>query len=312
MPDTPFFSVIIPSYNHAHYVCEAIDSVLDQTFSDFEIIVVDDGSTDHTRQAVQAYEHPAIHYIYQDNKGLPGARNTGIRHARGQWIALLDADDLWHRERLAHIAEHIRRHPEFKVFGSPSPETPRLPDSLPSHPPVEELTVRNFLFKSPFSPSSVVIEKSCFDVVGPFTESLKSIEDRDMWLRLATRFRILLIQSDNWQYRLHDAQMSANCPRMLKYYKIVLRDFFRNNPEYRRLKRPAFSFLYRDAGICFIGRRKNRLKGIGYLLISGALHPTALPFRGYPRLFRTKMLIRTLLGGRIAGMARRMGATVST
>ncbi|HGG59096.1 MAG TPA: glycosyltransferase family 2 protein, partial [Gammaproteobacteria bacterium] len=111
MPDTPFFSVIIPSYNHAHYVCEAIDSVLDQTFSDFEIIVVDDGSTDHTRQAIQGYEHPAIHYIYQDNKGLPGARNTGIRHARGRWIALLDADDLWHRERLAHIAEHIRRHP---------------------------------------------------------------------------------------------------------------------------------------------------------------------------------------------------------
>ena len=96
-------SILIPSYNNAHYLPQAIDSALNQTFQDFEIIIIDDGSTDNTREIVERYLKRApdkIRYIYQDNQGLARARNTGLRHARGEYVALLDADDVWLPARL--------------------------------------------------------------------------------------------------------------------------------------------------------------------------------------------------------------------
>src|SRR2546423_6262072 len=100
MNDKPLISVIIPSYNSAHFVAHAVQSALGQTYQPLEVIVVDDGSTDGTRWILDTYMEQ-IHYVYQANKGLPGARNTGIRHAQGEFLAFLDADDEWHSGKLS-------------------------------------------------------------------------------------------------------------------------------------------------------------------------------------------------------------------
>lgn len=106
--ESPLVSVIIPTYNRAKYVTLAIDSVLAQTYTDYEIIVVDDGSTDNTREVLSPYMH-RIKYIYQDNAGAYSARNLGIREAKGEWIALLDSDDRWLSEKLARQMECVYR-----------------------------------------------------------------------------------------------------------------------------------------------------------------------------------------------------------
>src|SRR4030042_6253183 len=101
-------SVIIPTYNRADCVTKSIDSVLSQTYNDYEIIVVDDGSTDNTRQILQSYvDKCLIHYIYQDNAGCAAARNSGIRAAKGQWIAFLDSDDTWLPDKLAEQMQYL-------------------------------------------------------------------------------------------------------------------------------------------------------------------------------------------------------------
>src|ERR1041385_3866377 len=98
--NSPKVSVIIPTYNHAEYLPEAIQSVLEQTYPDFELLIVNDGSTDHTGEVVQQFTDPRIHYLEQENRGATAARNTGICASSGELIALLDADDLWHPEKL--------------------------------------------------------------------------------------------------------------------------------------------------------------------------------------------------------------------
>lgn len=104
-------SVVIPTYNRRRYITEAIDSVLAQTYDDYEIVVVDDGSTDGTREALEGYAH-AVRYVYQPNAGCAAARNTVVEHSRGRWIAFLDSDDIWLPDKLATQADDLKRYPE--------------------------------------------------------------------------------------------------------------------------------------------------------------------------------------------------------
>ncbi len=110
--ESPLVTVVIPTYNRASYVCEAIDSVLNQTYADYEIIVVDDGSTDNTREALKQYRDK-IKYIYQENSGVSAARNTGIKNSIGSWLAFLDSDDVWMAEYLSTQMERAGRFPQI-------------------------------------------------------------------------------------------------------------------------------------------------------------------------------------------------------
>jgi glycosyltransferase involved in cell wall biosynthesis len=101
-------SVIIPAYNQGHYLGEAIQSVLSQTYQDFEVLVIDDGSTDNTAEIARSFSDPRIQYIYQDNRGLSGARNTGIRHARGEYLTYLDSDDQFLPEKLELLTPNLK------------------------------------------------------------------------------------------------------------------------------------------------------------------------------------------------------------
>jgi len=209
----PKVSVVIPTFNYAQYVAHAVQSVLNQSFSDFEIILVDDGSTDKT-QAVLAPFQPHIRYIYQDNKGLPAARNTGIRAANGEYIAFLDSDDLWLPTKLEKQVALLDRREELGLVYCDfcwqydeagivvrSPQR----DLFRSGFVFADLLMRNFIH----TPTPIV-RSQVFDAVGLFDESLPASEDWDMWLRIVACFKIDFVDEVLAIYRFHSSSMSRN------------------------------------------------------------------------------------------------------
>jgi glycosyltransferase involved in cell wall biosynthesis len=194
--EKPLVSVIIPTYNRGWIVREAIDSVLAQDFENFELIVVDDGSTDDTPRLLDGYGRD-ITVICQTNSGVSAARNRGIAAAAGSLIAFLDSDDLWLPGKLSRQVAFFETHSEALINQT------------------EELWVRNGVRVNPgrrhrkssgmiferslalclVSPSAVMITKSLLDTVGGFDESLPACEDYDLWLRISCRYPVYLIDT---------------------------------------------------------------------------------------------------------------------
>lgn len=181
-------SVVIPTYNYGRFLARAISSVLEQTHPVLEIIVVDDGSTDNTREVAQGFGD-RIQYLYKENRGSSAARNAGIRIARGEWIGFLDADDAWVPEKNAKVRELLQEHPEAVMIYHPhvllSDEGPvgyrraAEPDEL-----FPELLYHNFISGG----SSALVRRSVLLDLGGFDESLQAVEDWDMWTRVALRY----------------------------------------------------------------------------------------------------------------------------
>jgi glycosyltransferase involved in cell wall biosynthesis len=243
-------SAVIPTYNYGRFVCAAVDSALAQTYQPLEIIVVDDGSTDDTRERLSRYGD-RIRYIYQQNKHLSAARNTGIAAARGQYIALLDSDDVWAPQKIAAQMELFTRFPEAGLVATArfniDPDNRRLGESGIESSPTGyvELTVRDLLEYSAFAPSAALIRKVCLDAVGPFDETLRSVEDLDMWLRLAQRYRVLKLTAPLTGFRVHPGSMSTHAEPMLRNHLKVLDKVFAG-AEDGRLRRLAEARLYRE------------------------------------------------------------------
>jgi glycosyltransferase involved in cell wall biosynthesis len=289
-------SVVIPSYNYGRYVVGAVDSALAQTHAPLEVIVVDDGSTDDTRQRLEPYAD-RIRYIHQKNQGLPAARNTGIRAARGRWVALLDADDLWHRQKTEVQLSALRQFPDAGLIGGLTADD--LSGPLPEDPPSRLVSVRDLLLKAPLGPSSALVRRDCFDEVGDFDETLTSVEDRDMWLRLARRFPVVLVESPCYWYRYHGGQMSRNAMRMHTNYRRVLDKFFADDAACAEHRGVAYSYLYYDTSWCLL-MEGSRWKALAMLARSFWRSPG--PVTGGPRpkrLPRVKLTLRALLGERL-------------
>ena len=288
----PLISVIIPTYNFGRFVTMALESALAQTYPAKEIIVVDDGSTDDTASRLAPYEG-RVRIIVQPNRGLSAARNTGIRAGRGDWMALLDADDVWHRDKLTMQMAAVQQLGEVGLVGSPAADP--LPDRLPD-PEILWLGVRDFLLSSPFGPSSALIRRSHLESVGLFDESLCGAEDRDLWLRLASRFPAAVIRSPCWTYRRHGGQLSLNAGNTYHFYRKSLGNFFRSHPEHVGLRGLAFGHLHMDAGVCYLD--SGNLRSARSHLVRSILH-WPLPFRDprqKGRLKRLKFLIRATIG----------------
>jgi len=296
-------SAVIPTYNYGRFVVEAVESALGQSWP-VEVIVVDDGSFDDTRQRLAGYGD-RIRYIYQENRGLSAARNTGIRAARGEWVAFLDADDVWHRDKTAVQLNAAARAGEFDLVGSPGRTEP-LPEQLPPDPPVRPLTVRDFLLSTPINASTAIVRRRCFDEVGFFDETLRSVEDRDMWLRLCAHYDALQVQSPCMTYRTHDQQMSRRASRMHEAYTAVLDKFFRDHPQGAYIERLGRAYMFVDSAVAHLDEGE-RQKALGYMLQS--LRTWPLPLRtpaARTRLRRAKLLVRLCLGDGL--LARLKGA----
>ena len=212
----PLVSVIVPAYNVSDYIAEALDSVFNQTFSDYEVIVVNDGCPDTERlEQVLAPYRDRIVYIVQKNKGLSGARNTAIRAATGKYVALLDADDIWEPDYLAVQLDYLQRHPEVDlvscnalIFGDRTYGGRKFMEAFPSRGPVnfESLVTRKCnLFVSVTAKRDVVAEAGLFD------ETLRSCEDYDLWLRLAAAGRRIGYHHQVLvRYRRRESSLSAD------------------------------------------------------------------------------------------------------
>jgi glycosyltransferase involved in cell wall biosynthesis len=213
----PLVSVVVPCYNQAAFLREAIDSVLAQTYPHREVIVVDDGSTDDTAAVAAGYAG-RIRLVRQVNRGLSGARNVGVAHARGTLIGLLDADDRWLPNKLAAEVPRFADSSIGVVHGSYRkfpPTHPRAGDVRKTA--GAETTFHEILaFNAVGAPVSAIVRRSDFERVGGFDESLDRGEDWDLWIRIATVARLVGSDAVTAEYRLRDESMSHNYERMYR------------------------------------------------------------------------------------------------
>ncbi len=190
----PHISVIIPTYNRAALLIEAVESVLAQTWSDFELIVVDDGSTDDTPQCLKKYSDRLI-YLRQENRGVSAARNYGIANARGEWLAFLDSDDLWLPRKLAAQVDFFRHNPTALICQTEEiwRRDDRRVNPKKIHQKHSGWIYERCLPLCIVSPSAVMMRRSLLDAVGLFDETLPACEDYDLWLRIGKDYPIYLI-----------------------------------------------------------------------------------------------------------------------
>ncbi len=186
---SPRFSVIIPVYNRASFIARAIESVLSQTYRDFELIVVDDGSTDATPDIVALYP---VRLLRQENRGVSAARNRGIASARGKIIAFLDSDDAWEPRKLEVQAAHFDAHPECMIHQTDEIwiREGKFLNKQKKHQKKSGHIFYDSLHLCLISPSAVAIRRELFDEVGVFREDFPVCEDYELWLRITRRYEV--------------------------------------------------------------------------------------------------------------------------
>ena len=187
-------SVIIPTYNRKHTLKRAIQSVYKQSLLPFEIIVVDDGSKDGTKEWVKQ-KCPGIKYIYQKNRGVSSARNKGIKIAQGDWIALLDSDDEWLPNKLSEQINKIKSNLDVKILHSNEiwiRNGVRV-NQMKKHKKFGGYIFEKCLDICRISPSSVLLKKEILNDIGTFDESLKVCEDYDLWLRITSKYPVCFL-----------------------------------------------------------------------------------------------------------------------
>lgn len=223
----PTVSIIIPAYNTAPYIGETLQSVFAQTFTDYEVIVVNDGSPDTPElDRVLAPYRDRIHYLVQENRGLSAARNTGLAVARGEYVALLDSDDVWESDYLAHQLDVLRAsswdvvYPNSTTFGDPL-RAGRL--FMDVHPSTGEVTFESLIRQQCNVMVSVLARREVLVAAGLFDESLRSSEDFDMWLRVVQGgWRIGYHRRPLVRSRLRRSSLSADGVNMCHHIVRVL------------------------------------------------------------------------------------------
>jgi GT2 family glycosyltransferase len=260
----PQVSVIVPCYNHARYLPQALHSVLSQTFSDWEAIIVDDGSTDNTRDIAARFSDPRVQYKYQENRGLSAARNAGIRAARGQYLAFLDADDAWAPEfleacvaKLAAVDTAAAVVTLCRFIDEDGVDLPRVGGRA-----VSSEAFRACLMEGGFfPPNAALVRAHAAQRAGPFDENLTSLEDWDLWLRIAALGGLVLcIPKPLARYRVTANSMSTDAVRMHRNRIAVLTKHFgaaQGEPiAWAEEKRKAYAFGYRCTALGYLEQQQ--------------------------------------------------------
>lgn len=254
-------SIVIPAYNAAPFIAETIESCLQQTLQDIEILVIDDGSTDSTASIVKSFQNPKIHYHYKKNSGVADTRNYGARLAKGEYLGFLDADDLFSPENVEKKIKALELHPETNVAYSAmlrfSKEKGDL-DLVESHLGKGDETLEHILhFKSNVCPSQMIVRKKAFDDVGGYDTRLSTSADWDLAIRLAAKGGFHYLPEPLVRYRIHPNQMHHNIPLMendvmTAFEKYSQSGIFRSEAE-ERLCRFEFSLIL-SASYLHIGK----------------------------------------------------------
>lgn len=231
---SPVVSVVTPTYNRAGFLPQAIESVLQQTFGDFELIVVDDGSTDDTPHLMDRYlRDTRVRYFKQSNQGQSVARNRGIEEARGEYICFLDSDNAWREKKLEQSLEVFRHNPEFHVvYGDYM-----VIDAEGNELGVNQMRrytgrVTAHLLKDNFVSMNTTMTRSlCFQQMGGFDEKDRLTEDYGLWLRFSTRYRFYYLDQILGYYRVMDGQISSDKARRLEANERLLKSFLAEYPD---------------------------------------------------------------------------------
>ncbi len=254
----PTISVIIPAYNATRTILETLHSVQQQTILDFEIIVINDGSTDDLLAQLKSVNDPRLTVFSYENGGLSVARNRGLTHATGEFIAFLDADDLWTPDKLELQLAALQTHPEAGVAYSWTYYMDNLGQSFhvdktvtPSGNVYADLLVCNFLAHG----SNPLIRRTAIDSVGEFDTSLLSAEDWDYWLRLAATWEFVLVPKAQIFYRQSSSSMSSKVDVMERSQLQVIEQAFERAPaELQPLKKQSLAKIYQYSVQLYITR----------------------------------------------------------
>jgi glycosyltransferase involved in cell wall biosynthesis len=234
MKHKPLVSVIIPAYNAMAYLPDTIQSLLNQGFTDYEALVINDGSTDTIEQWFSNLKDPRVRLVSQANQGLAGARNTGIEYSVGQYLAFLDADDLWSPTKLLEQVRILNDYPAIglvytwvEYIDEKGKSTGRLIQNEIEGDVWQGLTKLNLVECG----SVAMVRRECFDRCGVFDRELGSfVEDWDMWLRIASCFPFKVIKEPLVYYRQRASSASRDWHSMAKSYRAVIEKAFATAP----------------------------------------------------------------------------------
>ncbi|MFB6225634.1 MAG: glycosyltransferase family 2 protein, partial [Candidatus Paceibacteria bacterium] len=224
-------SVVVTCYNEEDYIGKALDSVLNQSAFDRigEVLVIDDGSEDGSADIIDRYEsnNEKIKGIFQQNKGLSSARNEGIRESNHKYIALLDGDDMWRRNKIKIQHNYAKKLPNVGLFYTNvikfnSGKKYRKANSYLHYQPPSQILKRYFVNKGPVIPSTCFLRKECFENVGLFDVRLKKREEVDMWLRIFSTYRVQHIDDYLVYKRERKDSLGSNGPETVRYTKKVI------------------------------------------------------------------------------------------
>jgi glycosyltransferase involved in cell wall biosynthesis len=253
----PRVSAIVPAYNAAHFLPHSLPSILRQIYADWEAVVVNDGSTDDTERVVESFL-PAfggrLKYVYQVNKGLPAARNTAIRQASGEFIALLDADDVWLPRRLELGVALMDRDPAIGLVHG-KVERIDIAGKFLEYPPTPaqrylegRIASRIYDRKAHLLCPTILFRKECVARIGFFDETMRATEDRDMWFRIATKYKVGYLNEVIAQYRISASSMSRDWARMRTWQTYFIERHRASGAVSNWQARKAFGNMYRERG----------------------------------------------------------------
>lgn len=280
----PIFSIVMPVYNTEKYVRLAIQSVLNQSFRDFELLIIDDQGTDQSMLICHSFADTRIRIISQKNRGLAGARNTGIRHARGRYIAFLDSDDLWHPEKLERHKAHLDSNPKIGVSYAASRMIAEngTPLALTQRPKLRRIHPATVFLRNPVGNGSApVIRKKALGAIAHtgervgelnyFDESFRQSEDIECWMRIAlkTDWTFEGIRGELTYYRVNESGLSANVIRQYESWLRVRESVRANAPKFAKTwAKAAEAYQLR-----YLARRSIRMRdrGLAVKLILRAL-----------------------------------------
>jgi glycosyltransferase involved in cell wall biosynthesis len=273
-------SVVIPVFNGANFVARAIESVLGQTLEDFELIVVDDGSTDSTSEVVKSFSDPRLRYLRQRNQGPSVARNTGIRASTAEWIGFLDGDDYWLPTKLEAQLERARLQPDAGLVYAAgiycTPEGATIAD-MPATVEGEllgELLLDNCLAGST---SSAIVRRDVFDRIGLFDETMSCCEDWELWLRVATVTKIARVEERLVRIVNRPGSLNKRARDVRNVSLHMLDHAFKTYAaSYTRLRRRALWNVYRSAAMTYRDHHEYG-KALNNILLAIAQRPHFLP-----------------------------------
>lgn len=304
----PEISVIIPAYNAELTIIETIQSVQQQTFQDFELIVIDDGSKDRTVELVHSLKDERLKIFSYENGGVCVARNRGVSHSTGEFIAFLDADDLWTSDKLELQLKALQEHPEAGVAYSWTCFMDEQGESLSflSSPPYSfEGNVYQKLLVSDFihSGSNTLIRRQAIESVGDFDSACAGCADWDYWLRLSVNWNFVVVSKHQILYRRSSGSMSSKVEVMKKEAIIALEKAYRAAPpEFQGLKNQTFANLHKYCAGLYL-QHSTDINGVlkaGKNLSSAILiNPRILFYQDTYKLL-TKFLLKLVLPFRMS------------